>query len=211
MIVSNTGIVVSMSTSCVPRHSTVVPRLACRFLTFILLAVSGAPLFASTTLDIRVSSSSDDAEERPRNGVSYVALTSSDLEMTLDRSIKQNVGLRFTGLNIPQGNFIERAYIQFTVDEPNTGPTDLSIGLHSTIYAPTFRKDERLVNGNRPVVSTRVPWSPPPWNNKYAGGIEQRTPDLSQMIQELVDQERYGNTALINLAFIISGCAFFMA
>jgi len=190
--------------SRVTNTRSVAYRFSCNFLFIVLWAVNVDPLFA-VTLDIRVSSSSDDAEERPRGGVSYVSLTSTDLEMSFDRGITQNVGVRFTGLDIPQGRYIENAYIQFTADEINTEPTDLTIALHNSLYSGTFREDERLVNGNRPRVSTTVPWSPTSWDVKFATGIEQRTPDLSQMIQELVDRERFGNTAPINLAFIISG------
>ena len=53
---------------------------------------------APVTIQSRVAASSDDAEERPSGSV---LLTSSDLELTLDGSNQQVVGMRFTGLNIP--------------------------------------------------------------------------------------------------------------
>ena len=59
------------------------------------------PPSASGVLDLRVSASSDDAEEEISTGVT--ALDSSDLEATYDKDRRQLIGVRFTDLNIPRG------------------------------------------------------------------------------------------------------------
>ena len=81
---------------------------------------------APITICSRINSSSDDAEERASGTVN---LTSSDLEMANDPSQgDQIVGLRFNGLNIPQGATIVNAHVQFTVDEiDNVNPSNLTI------------------------------------------------------------------------------------
>jgi hypothetical protein len=49
-------------------------------------------------------------------------LTSSDLELVYDGG-DQTVGMRFTGVAIPQGTSISDAHVQFQVDETPSGPT----------------------------------------------------------------------------------------
>ena len=71
---------------------------------------------APEVLDIRVSASSDDAEERASGTMN---LTSSDLELVEEKGI-QTVGMRFNGLTIPPGMMITEAYIQFQVDETSS-------------------------------------------------------------------------------------------
>ncbi|MDH3703777.1 MAG: hypothetical protein OEU46_20970, partial [Alphaproteobacteria bacterium] len=79
----------------------------------------------TNTLDVRVSNSSDDAEEHVNNGV-MESLTSSDLEMTLE-SNEQIVGIRFNGIEVPKGAIITNAYVQFQVDEVSGGVANLTI------------------------------------------------------------------------------------
>jgi hypothetical protein len=76
-------------------------------------------------------------EEAPDGGI-YTG--SSDLELIYDsyNGGSQVVGLRFTGLAIPQGATITNAYIQFTVDERNSGTTNLTIKGHDSDDAPSF-------------------------------------------------------------------------
>src|SRR5688572_31909567 len=79
-----------------------------------------------STLEVRISSSADDVEERASGSVDF---TSTDLELVDDGASKpdQTIGLRFTGLGIPQGAIITKAYIQFQVDEVSTGAAALQI------------------------------------------------------------------------------------
>ena len=67
------------------------------------------------TIDIRVSSSWDDAEERLSG---RMGLGSSDLELVDDfGQTGQTIGMRFLGVNIPLGSKILNAHLQFQVDE----------------------------------------------------------------------------------------------
>ncbi len=68
------------------------------------------------TATIAVQSSVDDAEEDEAGSVD---LTSSDLELVMDGSAKQTIGLRFASAGLPAGAEIRSAYLQFTVDEVN--------------------------------------------------------------------------------------------
>ena len=148
-----------------------------------------------------VNASSDDAEERASN--TRVSITSSDLELCADRGNAQYIGMRFNGLNIPQGAVITSAYLQFTVDENiNEDPCDLNIYGEASDNAITFA----AVNGDissRPTTNASVAWSPPSWLTVGNAGAAQQTPDLSAVIQEIVDRGGYSSTSSIVL--IIDG------
>ena len=153
-------------------------------------------------LDVRVSSSSDDAEERA-SGTMY--LTSTDLELVDDPTNNgpdQRVGLRFTGLDIPQGAVITNAYVQFTVDNTDSGAVALVIRGHDTDDAGTFTAAAGNVS-SRPTTDASVAWSPEPWTTSGVAGLDQQTPDLAAVIQEIVDRPGWqsGN----DLALIITG------
>ena len=90
---------------------------------------------AQSSIDVRVSSNANDAEERSSGRVD---LNSGDLEMILDGSRQQSVGVRFSPVNIPQGALITDAYIQFTVDETTSGSTVLVIQAQDADHAPAF-------------------------------------------------------------------------
>ena len=81
-------------------------------------------IIGASIIDIRVSASSDDAEERISTAVK---LASSDLELILDKSGDQVVGMRFNGINIPQDAQVLNAYVQFQADETSTEQTILDV------------------------------------------------------------------------------------
>ena len=146
-----------------------------------------------------VRSSADDAEEF---GGGQMYLDSSDLELINDWRGDQSVGMRFRGIQLPNGATIKKAYLQFTVAGVNTQPTDLTIHAELATNAETFTE----VKGNissRKRTKASVKWSPEPWNVRGARSEKQRTPDLSSLIQEVVAQADWqeGNA----LVLIVSG------
>ncbi len=156
-------------------------------------------LLTIAMLDVRVAASSDDAEQRPSGSVT---LTSSDLELTEDKSNQQIVGMRFNGLNIPPNASIRNAYLQFQADETGSDSTSLTIRGQAIDNAPTFTS----ANGNvssRATTSASVAWSPAAWNTKGEAGPVQRTPNIALVIQEIVNRPGWsdGNS----LAIIVSG------
>ena len=93
----------------------------------VMLPVHAWAAYAGS-VDIRVAAGTNDAEERVSNGDVWTA--STDLEMVDDASSHggdQMIGLRFTGVLIPQGSTITNAYIEFTADESNSGSTSLTL------------------------------------------------------------------------------------
>jgi len=152
-----------------------------------------------TTVSVRVNNGNDDAEENISSGA--MDLTSSDLELTEDGS-NQFVGMRFNGLNIPKGATISRAYIQFSVDETHSGVTNLVFRGQASDNAATFTSTAGNIS-SRPLTTASVNWSPAPWMTLLQAGADQRTPDLSPIIQEIVD--RSGWNAFNSLVVRVSG------
>lgn len=155
---------------------------------------------ADTTISIerRVASSTDDAEERPSGAID---IDSSDLEFVEAQS-DQTVGLRFNDIDVPQGATITNAYIQFQVDETSSQTTNLSIHGQADDDAPTFTTEDEDIT-SRPLTLTSVLWTPPEWDDVEDAGIDQQTPNIAAVIQEIVNRPGWasGNALVV----IVSG------
>ncbi len=161
----------------------------------------GGGVQGGTTTCAQVSSSFDDAEERS-NGT--MSLTSSDLELVEDGGA-QTVGMRFVGLNIPQGATILKADLQFTADEANNvNPCTLDIYGEDVDDAGTYTSSVNDLT-NRSLTTATVSWSPSDWTSVGDAGPDQLTPDLSAIIQEIVDRNNYTSASAIALIFNGSG------
>ena len=155
-------------------------------------------LAVDVTIEVRISSSSDDAEEKASGSMK---LTSSDLELVYDKS-DQIVGMRFNGVDIPSGATITDAYIQFQVDETPSGTTSLTIQAQAAGDPPTFTNSSGNIS-SRARTTAAQSWSPPPWPTKNAAGPDQRTPNIASVIQEVVN--RAGWSRGNSLVIIITG------
>jgi hypothetical protein len=149
-------------------------------------------------LETRVATGADDVEQR----VNSMHLSSSDLELVVDGSTNQQVGVRFTDLDIPAGAIITSAYIQFQTDEVGSVPTSLQIkGIDADDAAPFTLLTDDL--SSRPTTSAFVGWQPDPWTVIDEAGAAERTPNLAAVLQEIVG--RSGWQAGNDLAFVITG------
>ena len=144
-----------------------------------------------------VAASSDDAEEAVNGNVSR---TSPDLELVLDGSRgDQTVGMRFTGVTIPRGRAITNAYVQFEADRATTTATSLTIQGQAADNPGTFTAATNNIS-SRPRTAQGVAWAPvPPWPTAHVAGPDQRTPNISAVIQEIVNRSGWasGNALVI--------------
>jgi 3-phytase len=153
-----------------------------------------------TVVEIRVAANSDDAEETASRSVK---LSSSDLELVYDGG-NQTVGVRFVGVNVPRGAAIVRAYVQFQVDEATSTATSLTIQGQAADNAPTFVSATGDVS-SRPRTTAAAAWSPPAWLTIGAAGPDQRTSDLSAVIQEIVNRAGWAPGNALVLVFTGAG------
>ena len=163
-------------------------------------AVVWAATPVTSSLEVRVSQSSDDAEQDASSGSMY--LNSSDLELVNEPggANLQEVGIRFQNVSIPQGATITAAYLEFETDETNSGSTSLTIHGEATNSAATFTTQSYNIS-NRAKTSASVAW-----NNIAAWSqVNQKhqTPNLAAVVQEIVN--RGGWSSGNSMAFIITG------
>ena len=159
------------------------------------ITVQPAPI--AVILERRIATSADDAEEFAD---STMYLDSSDLELIHDSS-DQTVGMRWTGMTIPPGATITAAYIQFAAKDSQNVATALGLRAQAADNPSTFTSTRRNIS-SRPVTVAATSWAPVAWTAGQAGP-NQRTPDLSAPIQEVVSRPGWasGNA----LVMIVTG------
>ena len=157
---------------------------------------TGAP---AGSLGIRISSSGDDVEQLTSDGSMY--LDSSDLELGDDFAYfgEQAVGLRFTGVNVPQGATITAASIEFETDETGSDPTVVTIWGQAADNAAAFGSGAYDLTG-RPLTAASVGWNIPAWNTVNE---KHQTPDLAAVVQEIVNRPGWAANGAV--VFLIDG------
>ncbi|WP_218352657.1 PilC/PilY family type IV pilus protein [Alteromonas lipotrueiana] len=106
-------------------------------------------------------------------------------------------GVRFSNLKIPQGAVIENAYIRFTSAQLNVASTDIKIMAEDTGDAQTFSQSYRNIS-NRNVTSNFVDWQ----DNGFPVNDETLvTPDISSVVQEVVDSNAWCGGQAMNILF----------
>ena len=146
-----------------------------------------------------MSRSEDDAEEGV-NGQVDLANEDLDLGQLSGFESATAIGVRFDGVHIPVGEKIRRAFLQFTSEGNRTKskPTKLMIRAELAGDADSFKKEEKNISA-RKLTETSVIWSPQSWHPKDGRGERQQTPDLSILIQEVIEQDdwKQGNAIVL--------------
>lgn len=111
----------------------------------------------------------------------------------------QVVALRFGNVNVPQQAVIVNAYVQFTArgSSGNLDPSALNLALEASDNAPALGWN--MFNySSRPRTSS-VEWYPPSWLIPNQAGVNERTPNLANAVQEVVDRDGWaqGNAMVV--------------
>lgn len=159
-------------------------------------------------VSFQIAQGTDDVEETLNDDATYYDgglpyMDSSDLELVEDGDATQAVGVRFTGLNIAQGQTIASAHIQFTTDEISAGPASLTIAVQDAADNSTFDELTAFDASGRPTLASTVAWSPADWNTVGEAGEAQRTPDLASLVQAIVNKADWAPYNA--MTFIITG------
>jgi len=153
--------------------------------------------------DYFIVRSEDDAEEGTSG---QVDLTNEDLDLGQLSGFEsaKAIGIRFEGIRVAKGQKITRAFLQFTMEGNRTKakPTELTIRAELSPNASSFKEEARNIS-SRKLTEASVKWVPEAWNPEQVSDRRARTPDLSSLILELVNQDDWeeGNA----LALIITG------
>ncbi len=179
-----------------------------------LLSLFAISAYAQQTITVQVNAPSDDLEEwiagpNQTKVVGTLDDASSDLELGTEAANNfdpQVVGVRFTGIAIPKGAFITKAYLQFQVDNntKNTDPCNIWIKAENGSNPLTFATTPFNIT-SRQSLNDSVYWSVPAgtWTTIGANGTDQRSTDISTLVQQLVNQS--GWTSGNAMAFFLKG------
>lgn len=137
----------------------------------------------------QITASENDANERASTGA--LTVNANPTVLGLDGSNSQVVGLRFDTLQVPPGSRILSAYVEFTANASDATTLPLRITGQSTASAAPFVTGLNNISNRRSSFGTSatVNWSPEAWTS----GIAYRTPDLSAIIQEIVNRTDWAN------------------
>lgn len=143
------------------------------------------------TADVRVNSSTDDAEQQTAGGA--VVLNSNDLDFFGETdgagTAYSNLGVRFNNLNIPQGSTITSASIEFTANNSATvsaGNPTITIQGQNVDNAATFATTANDISGRTWLAGQDVIWNPGTWTNGTTTNTT--TPSLTNIVQAIVNR-----------------------
>jgi hypothetical protein len=145
------------------------------------------PVTVDASVNPQVGASSDDAHE----GVSTGGMGLTNVQLAFgDYNIPRHIGVRFTGVTIPDGVTIDTSYLQFFSSGPEAG-TDFYTDFyaHDTQSPGTFTTTANDISG-RTRTTASVAWDgPEDWgNNTWYNG-----PEIKTIIQELEDSYDYSS------------------
>ena len=189
------------------KHGAMLIQAAAGILTFEFINEAGKSIDAyslgqvtNESLNTQINSGADDVEEQISSGAIYS--TSTDLELGSDVSGAngpQLVGLRFQHIDIPAGAAIIAAFIELETDETSTTATQVTIQAQASGNAESFTNNAYDLS-LRSRTRMSVTWDIPAWNSSSE---RHRSPDLSNLIQVLVDREDWD--AFNAIVIIIAG------
>lgn len=135
------------------------------------------------TVCYNIINGNDDVEETLNSG--NMNFGSNDVDLADTNS--KIVGLRFNNIDVPNGASIISAHIQFTADESFSTLTNLNItvedsGNASAIIASAYNISSRTYSTQNVQWNNVSPWL------QGGNGAAQLSPDLAQLIQQIVDR-----------------------
>jgi hypothetical protein len=157
------------------------------------------PEILSLTIPIRTGA--DDAEQRSDG---RILLRDGDLDLVVDKRSTQTVALRFAGVPIPARATIVSAHLQLRADSTSSGRARLTLRGQRADDAAALSGRRRDIAA-RPRTGAAVTWTPLPWSVVGEAGSRQRSPDLSAIVQEIVDRPGWASGNALVLVVTGSG------
>ncbi len=140
---------------------------------------------------VPIAASGDDAEENQGSG--SISRSSSDLEMPYDGSTEQIIGLYFLDIQIPRFATITSATVEFKSDSDE--PEDVWLTIWGRLDDPgSFQQDINWMISTPGIddeTAATVEWTMVDPADEWVDDGAYLTPDLSAIIQEIVDQSSW--------------------
>ncbi|MCO7222869.1 pilus assembly protein [Pleionea sp. CnH1-48] len=154
----------------------------------ILQPVVGVSQPAAPVITTNVSGSSNDATQTLSNGV--MSLTSRDLDLTTNSM----AGIRFTGVNVPQGATITSATLTFSTRSDSSGAASFTITGQDSDNASEFTWNNSDLT-SRAKTSASETWTPGDWeapgtdvNGDPLPPNAYTSTNVRSIVQEIVDR-----------------------
>ena len=138
---------------------------------------------------VPVGAGADDWEQ-------FGGAASDDFELGFNAGQQQYAGLRFTGIDIPDGATVTSAAIVFTAQETSSGSATFSLGMQDSESAAAFSDGNLPVDGSRDYDSFE--WNVADWT----AGQSYQTPDLASLVNDVIGTDGVQDGAF---AFLIDG------
>jgi hypothetical protein len=124
-------------------------------------------------VSVSIAASSDDWEQ-------FGGATSNDLEFGLNGTQQQFVGLRFTGLNVPDVSDIAAAHFEFKAFESNAAAANFVIEVENSQTAATYTTANNP--GVRSYLGDTIIWS---GVEAWTAGETYKSPDIADLIRQV--------------------------
>lgn len=150
-----------------------------------------------------IQQDSDDASEV--SGGATCTFSAEDENIYLGKCYRDEpitAGFRFVGIDIPTGAVIKQAYLEFVADGPYSNSLSLSIHAENHPDVETF--DTTTQPKDRSMTQNFVLWQIPS-DETWKMGQVQRTPDISSIIQLLINHSQWEPGT--SVAILIQGLA----
>jgi hypothetical protein len=121
-----------------------------------------------------------------------------DPEVWLGGDAQYHGGLRYQPRVVPQGAVIHFAHLEVTAAEDSYVQTHVAIYGHAVDNSPSFGSQGTVPN--RPRTSNVIPWDIA--GTEWRRGRTYRSPELRQVIQEIVDRPGWGAGNALSLLLI---------
>ena len=149
-------------------------------------------------LTLQISDGNDDAEQFSSG---FMILGSSDIEMVNDNGSDITSGFRFQNVLLPANSNVISAHLEFFVDETSTIATNLRIRGEHANSAPFNSSFSNITNRN--LSGASVNWQPAAWTSLNVSGADQRSPDLKNIVQEIINSGNWSEGGA--MTFVVDG------
>jgi hypothetical protein len=154
------------------------------------------------SVTIPISTGANDADETEGGTIHR---STADIELgTGSGSVPATAALRFTGVQIPRGAAIVAARVQFTTDEVGKKATTLELRAERADDSPPITTSAFNIS-SRPRTVASIGWSVPAWQTLATAGPAQLTPNLAQVLQEVVDRPGWASGNALTVIITGSG------
>jgi len=176
--------------------------------------ITGASFEVTTeiTFELQLTELNDDVEEAGANAEALgytpgtMDLNSSDLELgEIDSWYgTQVIGMRYRNVTIPKGATIISATIQFECDATGAGPVNLRIHGENIGNSPEYIAELFNVS-TRSKTTANALWTVAPWLAAGDRLPAQKTVDLKDIVQEIVNRADWAANNAMNFIFTQEG------